>query len=124
MKTISIKQPWAWLIVNGYKDVENRDWKTPYRGPFLIHASKMIDHAGYQYVREVFPELLDELPPPNLIQTGGIVGEAIITDVVTKHLSLWFMGKYGWLLENARPLPFKPAKGQLGFFSFSYGEGR
>ena len=43
MKALSIKQPWAWLIVNGYKDIENRTWKTNYRGTFLVHASKGFD---------------------------------------------------------------------------------
>ncbi|WP_245839042.1 ASCH domain-containing protein [Yersinia kristensenii] len=39
MKALSIRQPWAWLIVNGYKDIENRTWNTKCRGPVLIHAS-------------------------------------------------------------------------------------
>ena len=38
LKAISIRQPWAWLIVNGYKDVENRTWKAKYTGALLIHA--------------------------------------------------------------------------------------
>ena len=38
LKAISIRQPWAWLIVNGYKDVENRIWATSLRGRVLIHA--------------------------------------------------------------------------------------
>ena len=37
-KALSIQQPWAWLIVNDHKDIENRDWRTHYRGPVLIHA--------------------------------------------------------------------------------------
>jgi len=43
MKAILIRQPWAWLIVHGYKDVENRTWSTKYRGPILIHAGKTLD---------------------------------------------------------------------------------
>ena len=31
MKAISIRQPWAWLVVNGHKDVENRTWRTKHR---------------------------------------------------------------------------------------------
>jgi|ERR1039458_8111645 hypothetical protein len=38
LKAISIRQPWAWLIVNGYKDVENRIWAANVRGRVLIHA--------------------------------------------------------------------------------------
>ena len=33
---IAIRQPWAWLIVNGYKEIENRSWRTRVRGPLLI----------------------------------------------------------------------------------------
>ena len=39
MKVIVIRQPWAWLIVNGFKDIENRSWATRYRGSLLIQAS-------------------------------------------------------------------------------------
>jgi hypothetical protein len=38
LKAISIRQPWAWLIVNGYMDVENRIWAANVRGRVLIHA--------------------------------------------------------------------------------------
>lgn len=41
MKALSIQQPWAWLIVNGYKDVENRDWNTKFRGRFYVHGMQM-----------------------------------------------------------------------------------
>lgn len=40
MKVLSIRQPWAWLIVNGHKDIENRTWTTRFRGPIPIQASK------------------------------------------------------------------------------------
>ena len=38
MKTLSVKQPWASLICSGIKDIENRTWKTKFRGRVLIHA--------------------------------------------------------------------------------------
>ena len=38
-KVIVVRQPWAWLIVNGYKDIENRSWHTNYQGMLLIQAS-------------------------------------------------------------------------------------
>ncbi len=43
MKVITIKQPWATLIAEGYKEYEFRTWKTKYRGDILIHAGKGID---------------------------------------------------------------------------------
>ena len=39
MKALTIKQPWASLIASGIKDIENRTWKTHYRGKIYIHAS-------------------------------------------------------------------------------------
>jgi hypothetical protein len=45
MKIISIRQPWADLIVNGSKNIENRSWPTSYRGPVLIHASLNANRA-------------------------------------------------------------------------------
>jgi hypothetical protein len=40
MKVISIRQPWAELIVRGKKDIENRTWNTCYRGPLAIHPPR------------------------------------------------------------------------------------
>ena len=45
MKTItvlSVRQPWAWLLCENLKDVENRNWKTNYRGTLYIHAGKKV----------------------------------------------------------------------------------
>jgi ASCH domain-containing protein len=38
MPALSIRQPWAWAICAGCKDVENRSWNTKHRGPFVVHA--------------------------------------------------------------------------------------
>jgi ASCH domain len=45
-RVLSMKQPWAWAIVSGLKHVENRSWKTPYRGTVYIHASRQPDPWG------------------------------------------------------------------------------
>ena len=37
---VSVRQPWADLLVSGIKSVENRSWKCAHRGPLLIHAGK------------------------------------------------------------------------------------
>lgn len=120
-KALSIMQPWAWLIVNEYKPIENRDWPTRYRGPVAIHAGKKID---------AFParDLEEDVHPvtggffscrhPAHYQTGGIVGVAEIVDCVESSKSEWFVGRYGFVLRNARPVDFIPAKGALGFFDW------
>jgi len=43
MKALSLKQPWADLIVQGKKIIETRKWRTNFRGEFYIHASKSFD---------------------------------------------------------------------------------
>jgi len=119
VKTLSIKQPWAWLIANGYKDVENRTWKTKFRGQLLIHAGKKIDKAGLEYVRSV----IDAFELPTVFETGGIVGIANLVDVVEECTSQWFTGPYGFVIEDAKPLTFQAARGQLGFFEVEYKDG-
>ncbi|MFA6165403.1 MAG: ASCH domain-containing protein [Gemmatimonadaceae bacterium] len=115
MRALSIQQPWAWLIVNGYKDgVENRSWPTNERGERLIHAGKKVDAEGYEWVRETFPEI--PLPPLEALERGGIVGRARLAACVTSLASRWFFGPYGFVFEDPTPLPFMPLRGQLGFF--------
>lgn len=114
MKALSIRQPWAWLIVNGYKDIENRDWLRGFRGQFAVHASKTFDTEGYEWVREYFPNI--PLPKPWMYERGGVVGVAKISGCVDKSSSEWFFGKYGYLVRDAKPVPLIPCKGQLYFF--------
>ena len=117
MKALSIKQPWAWLIVNGFKDIENRNWHTNYRGPVLIHAGKKPDGTDAD-MRWLMHDIGwdGDLPRLASLEYGGIVGEAEIVDCVHRSQSPWFFGKFGFVIRNARPLPFRPCKGQLGFF--------
>ncbi len=114
MKALSINQPWAWLIVNGYKNVENRNWPTNYRGPVLIHAGKKYDDDGDEWIRSAFPQI--PLPNKSAIERGGIVGRAVITDCVTAMDSDWFFGKFGFVLNKAEPCEMVPCLGELGFF--------
>ncbi|TGL58686.1 ASCH domain-containing protein [Leptospira ognonensis] len=114
MKAISIRQPLAYLIVNGYKDVENGSWPTSFRGKVLIHAGKKFENETYY---NVLKNLKIKLPPIEDFELGGIVGEAEIVDCVEKSKSKWFSGPYGFVMKNAKRKRFKPLKGQLGFFN-------
>ena len=115
---LSIQQPWAWLILTRIKDVENRDWATQHRGPFLIHTGQRYDWAGHNFIQRHRPRLA--IPPD--LPMGGIVGWANLTDVITdrKPRGLWFLGPYGFTLADALPLPFMPVPGRLKFFSCCY----
>lgn len=139
MLTLSIRQPWAWLIIRPditdpaerieafekqrMKDIENRSWATPYRGDFLLHASKQID-GGIRNYPAFRQDMLDEhgilMPSADQLQLGGIVGMANLYGCVTESDSLWFLGDFGFQLRRARPLPFLPCPGRLGFFETDY----
>lgn len=111
---LSVQQPWAWLIVNGFKDIENRDWPTKVRGPVLIHAGKKLDEDALYQLYDDHRDI--PIPLLDAFQRGGIVGRVEIVDCVTRSDSEWFTGKFGFVLRNAKPLPFRPVRGMLGFF--------
>lgn len=137
MKAISIRQPWAWLIIRPditdqvkraamalmgeLKDIENRDWITYYRGPVLVHASKGTTQAewndGCWALSEfIGPEAWKVVPPIGQLDRGGFIGKTNITDCVTTSPSKWFQGEYGFKLANSQPLPLLPYRGQLSVF--------
>lgn len=128
LPALSVRQPWAWLIVQGFKDVENRNWPTKFRGPVLIHASNGLTFPEYEgclstchlvSVHRPFPEGTI-MPSFKGIERGGIVGITEIVDCVEDMCSPWFFGDYGFVLKNSRALPFRPCKGALGFFKPDY----
>lgn len=117
MTALSIRQPWAWLIAAGHKDVENRRWRTRFRGEFLIHASQGMTEEEYLNVKNFLrtkPTVW--LPTFDNLKRGGIIGRAEIVDCVMESDSPWFFGPYGFVIRNAVQLPFQPCKGQLRFF--------
>ena len=123
MKALSIRQPWAWLIVNGYKPIENRDWATYYRGPLAIHASGTKRRKEFEQAKKLLSSIgLDEsIIDKTRFDFGGIVGQVRLVDCVDKSDSPWFTGKYGFVLADPVALPFFPYKGKLGYFELDDG---
>jgi len=127
MKAISIRQPWAWLILHAGKDIENRTWATTYRGPILIHAAKGMtmqefeDAMNFVYcIRNDYVLPKFEKPKISDLERGGIVGQAELAACVLVSSSPWKgFGSWGFVLRNVKPLPFRPLKGQLGIFDVS-----
>lgn len=122
MIALSIRQPWAWLILNAGKDIENRDWKTPFRGRCLIHASKSGTKQDYQDAFDFLDSidlthLIIDIPGREQIEKGGVIGSVDIIGCTDTSDSPWFVGDYGFILRNQQPLPFTPYKGRLGFFN-------
>jgi hypothetical protein len=118
VKALSIMQPWAWLVVTGRKDIENRDWPTSFRGPVLIHAGKRIDRDCADMLKMgLHPVTSERIEPIDRNwECGGIVGAAEIVGCVARSPSPWFVGRYGFVLRKQQVLPFQPLRGQLGFF--------
>jgi hypothetical protein len=122
VKALSIRQPWAWLIMNAGKDIENRDWPTKVRGRVLVHASKGMTQDEWSGAWSSLPaaapvrRAMDANLTIHTVERGGIVGSVEIVDCVTASSSRWFVGTYGFVLRDPQPLPFRPYKGALGFF--------
>lgn len=117
-QALSVQQPWAWLLVHGPKDIENRSWPTKFRGWCLIHASKTFDLEGWYLIEEKFPSLAASMPGPDrmLFERGGIIGAVKFVDCVRSHASPWFQGAWGFVVGDRKVLPFRECKGSLGFF--------
>ena len=124
MKALTIKEPWASLIINGYKKYEFRSWKTKYRGKILIHAGMSLEKDAAKRFSEYNLEYYK----------GAIIGEAIITDCIlvdTKfneelrkinplvYARSNHVETYAWKLENIKKYD-KPIyiKGKLGLWNY------
>ncbi|MBN1663410.1 MAG: ASCH domain-containing protein [Deltaproteobacteria bacterium] len=114
MKALSVRNPWAWLIVHGIKDVENRNWASNYRGQLLIHASMTWDYDGALWISNHFGKIF---PNVSEVTQGAIIGRVNMVDCVTRHASKLFFGRYGFVLQEPKafenPIPYR---GQLGLF--------
>jgi len=111
---LSVRQPWAWLIVNGLKDIENRSRRTHHRGPLLIHAGLSLDDYTEENIESI--RRTHGISVPLELDAGGIVGVIDVIDCVESHRSKWFNGLFGWVLANPRSLKFRLCNGALGLF--------
>jgi hypothetical protein len=132
---LSLKQPWATLLVHGLKTMEIRRWPTARRGPVLIHAARISDDR---------PEAWAHVPASLLQEAhvvGGIVGAGEVADCVPyrtldafhadrhRHLNdpSWFQGPvlYGFSFVNLKTLPFRRYSGWMRFFPVAaHGDGK
>jgi hypothetical protein len=112
MKALTVRNPYAWLIVGGMKPIENRSWSTKYRGPLLIHAAVSLHKDSPSEIEQRYGVSVDR----EQLSFGGIIGQVDLIDVVTHHNSPWFSGPYGFVLANARALPFRRVRGAQRLF--------
>ncbi len=121
MKCLSVKQPFAELIISRRKNIELRNWKTNYRGDLLIHASRVPDGRAMKK----FGFEKDDLPLGAVIGKAKLIGckeyrtKADFAGDRKLHLSVDYTGEhvFGFILESpirfSRPIPIK---GRLGLF--------
>ena len=129
---LSLKQPWAALLVHGRKSVEVRAWPTARLGRVLIHAAGVSDPR---------PEAWAHVPPELAAAarlTGGIIGAAALTgckayrtaDAFAADAALhlndpgWYRpGLYGFTFVDAEELPFRRLPGWMRFFAVPQSDG-
>ena len=125
MKALTIKQPWATLIMQGDKRFEFRSWQTKYRGDLLIHAGKGIDKEAMKRLAKYIPK---DMP------SGKILGKVTLVDCIKcdddfkgkclkenkdVYAIITFIEKFAWQLENAEVFdePIE-AKGKLSLWEY------
>lgn len=109
MKALTVRQPWASLIVAGIKDVENRPRRLRYRGRLAIHAGLGVNKDALRKYRHLYDE-----PLP----AGAIIGSVEVVDCVENSKSKWALdGYFHWVLANPRELKRpRPMRGHLGLW--------
>lgn len=132
MRALTVRQPWAWAILHGGKDIENRTRNVagPYRGPVAIHAGQSEDEPAYDddMIRQALGEQADSWYLLERMATGAFLG---VVDLVSVHHDSdhgrhpsdrcsWWAQTDVWhlMLANPRPLPEPiPARGMLGLWT-------
>lgn len=123
MKVLSIKQPWATLILKGYKEYEFRTWKTKYRGELYIHTSKTVDKKAMKHFEEL------NLTYP----LGSIIGKINLEDcveinkefeekLIMKNPLVYGFTKgrdgYAWKISNVQEIEPIYVNGKLGIWEY------
>lgn len=135
LRALTIKQPWASLLVHGIKTVENRSWTTAYRGPIAIHAGASRERNAAQMIADCLGReltkhervrwLLDaDLPH------GQVLGVVDLLDVVPveqthQQESPWVLGPWCWRVrarQQFQPDARPTVAGKLGLWKWDSGE--
>ncbi|MYD70022.1 MAG: ASCH domain-containing protein [Acidobacteria bacterium] len=126
-KCLSVHQPYAWAIIMGAKDVDNRSWKSNHLGRLYIHAG--LTERDDTVVDEVIARVAKHLRIPISAAReayrqhrkqglGAIIGSVHMVGCATSYDSEWFKGEYGFILRDPEPLnePVR-RKGRPRFFT-------
>jgi len=127
VKAVTISQPFASLIADGAKFVENRTWECRYRGPIAIHAGKGTQYLDRRELREypnggivAVANLLACMPldsmrrisrSQRIQRTELTIGEVLDHE----HTE----GPWCWILSDVKPCKFFPCRGAQGLWDFA-----
>ena len=126
MKVLSIKEPWASLIMNGTKKIETRSWKTKYRGEIYIHASlskaKITKSEVYELIKDMNFKCGYIICKCNLVDCIYMTNE-YVNDMKTNHYEEYIcghyeVGRYAWIVEDVKVIEPIEAKGKLGLWNY------
>ena len=126
MKVLSIKEPWASLIMNGTKKIETRSWKTKYRGEIYIHASlsktKITKPEVYELIKDMNFKCGYIICKCNLVDCIYMTDE-YVNDMKTNHYEEYIcghyeVGRYAWIVEDVKVIEPIEAKGKLGLWNY------
>lgn len=122
-RMLSVRQPWAWAIVNGLKDVENRTWSTGYRGPLVIHAGKQ-PYEDYLGACDDIERISGYVPPHHeKLPFGAIVGLTYVIGCDRERVSPWCIdGHVFWRLAQSCVWPAIPWQGAQGLIQLNEDE--
>jgi hypothetical protein len=119
MRAISIKQPWASMIISGVKDTENRTFPLKEKGPIAICSTKkpnaeaLLDFPG-DYPNGVLLGVVDVVGLIWVEEDGEYSTD--LPEEANVKLDWYVPGDLGWVLRNPRPCKQVPVKGQLGIY--------
>jgi len=125
MKVLTIKQPWATLIMQEYKRFEFRSWQTKYRGELLIHAGKGIDKEAMERLEKYIPKdmpagkILGKVTLVDCVKMSPEFKEMLLNENKDIYTDSSFKENYGWQLENVEEFkePIE-AKGKLSLWEY------
>lgn len=122
---LSVIQPWAWALVFAGKEVENRVWRSNYRGRLLIHApATRLSKANMEWARRELARCarvgLDEIPEE--FGHSQILGSVELVDCREGKRSRWAQeDSFHWCIEEPRRLatPVENVQGHLQVWSWT-----
>lgn len=122
MRALSLKQPYAGLVVTGMKPLETRTWRTKFRGLVLIHASLKLDKRAEVRLTQEGVKL-----PYACFSRGFIIGivdlqgcRPMTKEDEPKALCPWSPGRFVWELAHQREIKPIAFSGMLGLFNTKY----